>query len=205
MNSWSYALGKKVWLNSKHNKTQRNWKLEAKFFEPLWVLHHVGTQVYKLEHPGNWRIHDVFHISLLEQDTTKKSRMNEFLVPELEPSDDKEYEVEAIWDSVVYTKKADGYFLGLYYLVAWKGYPKKENTWVPSLTVMHLRKMVSTFHKDHPEKPTVIWAPLDSALPMTKPAIQLPPKQKRDRPIGRDKKRCAKWGAKKEATRRNPS
>ena len=39
----SYALGKKVWLNSKYIKTKRNRKLEAKFFGPFRVLHPVGS------------------------------------------------------------------------------------------------------------------------------------------------------------------
>ena len=63
---WSYASGKKVWLNSKYIKTKRNRKLEAKFFGPFRVLHPVGKQAYKLELPKKWRIHDVFHVSLLE-------------------------------------------------------------------------------------------------------------------------------------------
>ena len=46
---WSYAPGKKVWLNSKYIKTKRNRKLEIKFFEPFRVLHSVGKQAYKLE------------------------------------------------------------------------------------------------------------------------------------------------------------
>ena len=56
-------------------------------------------------------------MSLLEQDSTKKGR--EFSVPEFEPGDDnKEYKVEAIQDSAVYAKEADGHLPGLYYLVA---------------------------------------------------------------------------------------
>ena len=47
----SYALGDKVWLNSKYIKTKRNRKLEAKFFGPFRVLHPVGKQAYKLELP----------------------------------------------------------------------------------------------------------------------------------------------------------
>ena len=38
----SYALGEKVWLNSKYIKTKRNQKLEAKFFGLFWILHPVG-------------------------------------------------------------------------------------------------------------------------------------------------------------------
>ena len=71
----------------------------------------------------------MFHVSLLEQDITRKGRMNKFVeVPEFEVGDNKEYEVEAIQDNVVYTKEADRYLLGLHYLVVWKGYPRKENT-----------------------------------------------------------------------------
>ena len=62
----SYAPGKKVWLNSKFIKTKRNRKLEAKFFGPFRVLYPVRKQAYKLELPKKWRIHDVFHVSLLE-------------------------------------------------------------------------------------------------------------------------------------------
>ena len=163
------------------------------------MLYPVEKQTYKLELSKKWRIHDVFHVLLLEQNTTKKSR--EFSVPKFEPSDDKEYKIEAIWDSVVYAKEVDGHFPGLYYLVIWKGYPEKENTLGPSLAVMHLRKIVSTFYKDHPKKPTATSAPLDSTPPMAKPIIQLPTKQKWRGSIERTKKR-AKWGDKEEVTKK---
>ena len=47
----SYAPGDKVWLSSKHLKTKRNRKLEAKFLGLFWVLHPVGKQTYKLKLP----------------------------------------------------------------------------------------------------------------------------------------------------------
>ena len=103
-------------------------------------------------------------------------------MPEFEPGDDKEYEVKAIQDSAVYAKEKDEHLLGLYYLVAWKYYPEEESTWEPSLAIMHLRKIVNTFHKDHPEKPTATSAPLDSTLPMAKPTTQLPAKRKQRQP-----------------------
>ena len=62
----TYASSDKIWLNSKYIKTKCNQKLEIKFFGPFRVLHPVGKQAYKLELPRKWRIHDVFHISLLE-------------------------------------------------------------------------------------------------------------------------------------------
>ena len=131
----SYIPSDKVWLNSKYIKTKCNRKLEAKFFGPFRVLHPVGKQAYKLELSKRWKIHDVFHVSLLEQDTTRKERVDE-QVTELEAGDSEEYEVEAIWDSAVYASKLEsGQLPGLYYLVAWKGYPEEENTWELSSAV----------------------------------------------------------------------
>ena len=97
--------------------TKCNWKLEAKFFGPFRVLHPVEKQAYKLELPRNWKIHDVFHVSLLEQYITRKRR--EFSMPEFESGDNnKEYKVEPIRDSAVYAREIDRYLPGLYYLVA---------------------------------------------------------------------------------------
>ena len=91
----SYAPGNKVWLNSKYIKTKCNRNLEAKFFGPFRVLHPVGKQTYKLKLPKKWKIHDVFHMSLLEQNTTKKGRVDENV--ELDAGDENgEYEMEAI-------------------------------------------------------------------------------------------------------------
>ena len=125
----NYAFSKKVWLNSKFIKTKQNRKLEAKFFGPFRVLHPIGKQAYKLDLPKKWRIYDVFYVSLLEKDSPRKGR--EFSMPEFEPGNDKEYEMEAILDSAVYTKEVDRHLLELYYLVAWKGYSEEENTWEP--------------------------------------------------------------------------
>ena len=191
MKPQSYAPGEKIWLNSKYIKTKQNRKLEAKFFGPFQILYLVGKQAYKLDLPTKWKIHDVFYISLLEQDTTRKGRINElFPEPEAEfnAGDNKEYEFEAIIDSAVYAKKAERHLLGLYYLVSWKDYPKEESTWEPFSAVMHLWKMISTFHKNHLEKPMATSPLLDSTPPMTKLSVKPPvkpsAKQKRGRTIG---------------------
>ena len=123
----SYAPGDKVWLNSKYIKTKQNRKLEAKFFGPFRVLHLVGKQVYKLELLMKWKIYNIFHMSLLEQDSTRKERVKK--VSELDAGNNsEEYKIEAIWDSAVYARELEGHLPGFYYLVAWKSYPKEENT-----------------------------------------------------------------------------
>ena len=127
----SYAPSEKVWLNSKYIKTKQNHKLEAKFFDPFRVLHQVRKQAYKLEYPKKWRIHDIFHVLLLEQDTIKKGRVDK-ATSQIEfegKGEGEEYEVEAICDSAAYARELDSSHLpGLYYLVSWKSYPEEENT-----------------------------------------------------------------------------
>ena len=66
--------------------------------------------------PKKYKIHDVFYVSLLKQNTTKKGRVNDMQL-EFEANDNKEYEVNGIEDSAVYAKELAGQLPGLYYLV----------------------------------------------------------------------------------------
>ncbi len=72
-------------------------------------------------------------------------------------SDGKKYEVGPICNSAVYAMESEGHLAGLYYL-------EEKNTWEPASAIQHLRRLVSTFHKEHPEKPTAILPPTDFAL-----------------------------------------
>ena len=93
----SYALGDKLWLSSKHLQTKRNRKLEAKFLGLFWVLHPVGKQAYKLQLSKKWRIHDVFHVFLLEENTTKKGQVNDIQLDfEFKADNGEEYEIDGI-------------------------------------------------------------------------------------------------------------
>ncbi len=100
---------------------------------------------------------------------------------EFEAGGNKEDEVKAIINIAVYGQQANDQMSGLYYLILWKGYPKEENTWEPLLAVIHLWKLISTFHKTHPEKTTATSPPLDSTSPMARPMIPKEPKRKHGR------------------------
>ena len=103
----SYAPSDKVWLNNKHLRTKRDWKLETKFFGLFWVLHPINKQAYKLELPKKWKILNIFYVFLLEQDTTKKEQVNDTQLDfKFEAGNDKEYKVDSIWDSTVYAKES---------------------------------------------------------------------------------------------------
>ena len=130
----SYVPGNKVWLSSKYLKTKQNCKLKAKFFSLFWVLYLVGKQAYKFKLPKKWRIYIIFHLLLLKQNTTKKGQVNNTQL-EFEAGDNKKYKVEDIQDSTVYAKESTEQLLGLYYLVLWKGYLKKKNTWELTLAI----------------------------------------------------------------------
>ena len=167
---WSYAPGDKVWVSSKHLKTKQNRKLENKFLGLFQILHLVGKQAYKLELSKKLKIHNIFHISLPEQNTTKKGQVNDIQLDfEFEAGNGEEYEVDGIWDSAVYTRESAGQLPGLYYLVLWKDYPEEENTWESVLAIQQLWRLITTYHKNNPEKPTATFVPIDTAPPMARP------------------------------------
>ena len=58
----------------------------------------------------------MFHVSLLEQNSTKNGRMNK--LPEFKMDDNKKYKMEAICNSTIYGKEANKHLPKLYYLVA---------------------------------------------------------------------------------------
>ncbi len=60
-------------------------------------------------------------MSLLEQDTTRKGRVDEKTTQlefEAGDGDGEEFEFEGIQDSAVYVGESEGHLLGLYYLVS---------------------------------------------------------------------------------------
>ena len=116
----SYAPSDKIWLNSKYIKTIYKRKLETKFFGLFRVLYLIEKQAYKLEFLKEWKIHNVFHLLQLEQNITRKERVDKQVTElELEAGDSEEYKTEVIWNSAVYPSKLElGQLPGLYYLVA---------------------------------------------------------------------------------------
>ena len=114
---------------------------------------------------------------------------------ELKAGNSEEYKLEVIWDSAVYASKLELIQLpGLYYLVAWKEYPKEGNTWEPSFAVQHLKKLINFFYKDYLEKPTATFPPINSTPPMARPTFRSTfLKRKRGRLAGNTSKRAKNW------------
>ena len=83
---------------------------------------------YRLELPPNWRIHDVFHASLLTPYHETTAHGPNFTRPPPDLIDgEEEYEVERI-----VAHRQFGRSKRLQYLIKWKGYPESDNTWEPA-------------------------------------------------------------------------
>ena len=93
------------------------------------------------------RIHNVFHISLLEPVTQNKfpGRIEPPPPPVVVAGQD-EYEVSEILDS----KKTRS---GIRYLVSWIGYGPEDNTWEPIDNLSNAMQSVKDFHSRFPSKP----------------------------------------------------
>ena len=143
-------------------------------------------------------MHDVFYVLLLEQNTTRIDQMDKWVTElKLKVGNNEEYKIEAIWNNAVYASKSEsGQLPGLYYLVAYKGYREEKYTWEPLSMVQHLKKLISCFYKEHPEKPTATFPPINSAPPMARPtvkSIRPTTKRKRSRPANNANKQAKNW------------
>ena len=106
--------------------------------------------------------------------------------PEFDTDNNKKYKLKTIKDGTVYVKKTEDYLLELYYLVFWKSYLEEKNTWESFSAIMHLQKIISTFHKNQPKKPMATLSLLDFAPLMAKLSVKLvkpSAKQKQNRLI----------------------
>ena len=64
-NFTSFRKGEKVWLDSRNLKTLYHKKMAPKREGPFEIIDVLGPLTYRLNLPEAWRIHNVFHASLL--------------------------------------------------------------------------------------------------------------------------------------------
>jgi len=156
----SIEVGDLVMLNAKNIRTKRpSKKLSPKQYGPFKVLEKKGSRAYKLEISPRWKIHPVFHVSLLEPYRATNRPNSE--QPPRDPEDiegDLEWEVERIIKSEIisYTRKVRGRNKErkeLRYFVKWKGCAEDENTWEPPEGMKNAQKEVERFQRENPEMP----------------------------------------------------
>jgi len=149
-----------VMLNAQNIRTKPPSKrLAPKLYGPFKILEQRGQLTYKLEISDRWKIHPVFHVSLLEPYRTSLRPARE--QPPMTPEDidgDLEWEVERIIKSEIisYQRRVRGStrtFEELRYFVKWKGCSEDENTWEPPEHLEHAKELVEEFHRENPDMP----------------------------------------------------
>ena len=155
-----YQVGDQVMLNAKNIRTRRpTKKLAPKLYGPFRILAKVGTRSYRLELQDRWRIHNVFHASLLEPHRANpfSQRPQSRPLPE-EVDGELEYEVERILPSEVRTtRRHQGNrhrnIRTLHFLVKWKGYPEDECTWEPGQSLEGIAELIEELYTNNPDAP----------------------------------------------------
>ena len=118
-------------------------KLAPKRQGPFEISQVLSPLTYCLCLPSTWKIHNVFHASLLSSYKETEAHGPNFLKP---PPDligtEEEYKVKQI---ISYRGTAGR----RKYLTAWKGYSSSENTWKPKSNLQHALKILGAYKRTH--------------------------------------------------------
>jgi uncharacterized membrane protein len=149
--------GSLVMLDGRFIKTRRpTKKFDQKYWGPFRIEKVISPTAFRLQLPTNWRIHNVFHISLLEPYRTSaipgrpQPSQTDILnsadeIEEQGVSDD--YEPEEIMQSRLEEGNVE-------YLVRWVDFPEpKDWTWEPWEHLKGASELLKEFHEKHPDKP----------------------------------------------------
>ena len=160
--------GDMVWLLPRNIQTTRPCKkLDYKKIGPFQILAKIGSNTYKLELPPIIKIHNTFHISLLEPyNDDKLSSQSKQPPPPIIIEEEPEYELEEIIDSRLHYGK-------LQYRAKWTGYsPEHDKAWYPHENFENADLAKQQFHQRYPHKPdqnqnhqTAQWRALGTSHP----------------------------------------
>jgi hypothetical protein len=175
-----FQTGQEVWLEAKNLQLPfQTPKLAPKQHGPFCITKQISPVVYQLQLPDAWKIHNVFHASLLTvYHETPQHRPNYIKPPPELIEGEHKYEVEAIVNHCLYGRRKT-----LQYLLKWKGYPHADNMWEPANQV-HAPTLIESYHKGCPlaqphkrrglRTQTTILSPHLKPLCLTRPYTSLP-------------------------------
>ncbi|KAJ1570657.1 hypothetical protein NDA11_002443 [Ustilago hordei] len=121
-----FKVGDMVYINRRNWKTRRPTpKLDTWFAGPYPVQERVGRRAYRITLPANLRVHDVFHVSMLEPARTSSlpQHAEQPTIPSL-PDEDLDFEVEALINKRSHNGTTE-------YKVLWRGYSEEAASWEP--------------------------------------------------------------------------
>jgi len=138
-----------VMLDARNIKTKRpSRKLDRKLLGPFKVSKVVSPTAVKLALPSRWRIHDTFHVSLIEPYRTglQDAPNPQDILDQMGDVYPKDFVVEEVLDSSLFGSDVK-------YLVKWEGYPRKKDwTWEPFEHFTDTSELWD-FHINNPHKP----------------------------------------------------
>jgi Integrase zinc binding domain/RNase H-like domain found in reverse transcriptase/Chromo (CHRromatin Organisation MOdifier) domain len=152
-----FKEGERVWLEGTHLKLPYE---TMKLAPWRYGLFHITTKIsdvtYRLKIPEKWKIHNVFHASLL----TPYKEMEKHGLNFLEPPPDlingeEEWEVEEILGDRQYRRKRQ-------YLVRWKGYAPAHDSWVDE-SELHAPDLMEEYKRKNTKKTLTKLAHLTTA------------------------------------------
>ncbi|KAK3509139.1 hypothetical protein QTP70_020250 [Hemibagrus guttatus] len=139
-------------------RSQAPVKLSPRFIGPFTIFCQVNPVTCRLQLPPEYKIHPVFHVSLLKPHhpsvllSTEPGTAEEPPLPLL-VDDGTAYLVKEILDSLCRGGRLE-------YLVDWEGYGPEERSWVPRNDILD-PSLLEDFHTSHPDWP----APRDRGQP----------------------------------------
>ena len=140
-----FVKGDKVWLEAQNLKRLIiNPKFAPKREGPFTITKVLLPIIYQLRLPKIWKIHPVFHASLLSPYHENDVHGKNFPVP---PPDlingEEEYKVEKI---IRHRRPPSSRS----FLIRWKGYSAEEDSWVPERDLKNAKSALTSYKNLHP-------------------------------------------------------
>ena len=138
-----FKLEDRVWLDTRNLKTNHHKKISLWWEGPFKITKVIGPVTYQLELPHSWRIHNVFHATLLWQYKENDVYRANFPRPTPELIEGKEvYEIEYI---IRHRRRGWGY----QYYMKWKGYLISETSWEPEEVFSNDGDLLTQYKERH--------------------------------------------------------
>ena len=146
--SVEFDEGEMVLLSSRNLKMKGiPGKLKKRFVGPFKIEQRIGQQAYKLSLPDSWKIHPVFHVSLLKSWHTASLQEDEEPIDDDLELEEPYYEIEKI---LRWRKVKRGRRVLKEYLVLWKNYPVSEASWIRAEQFSNPDQLQQYLNEDQP-------------------------------------------------------